>query len=366
MNRKRVITLALAGMILLVAIVSIIMTSRPKGLSPAISYGISPYQDTAMPVVAESLGLYEEHGLNVDLVSIDWENIVPSLASAGRTIDVAVGSINLLLPRAENINVKGGGDVVFFFPLYVFKGAAIMMQKDSRLTPLSEFLERYPDDHDRAVRAAMEQIKGKKIGVPPGTPYEQMLTAAARTAGLDPETDIDVRHVKLTEALPAFLAGDLDMVGAGVTQRTEAMRYGHKVFMDMESFGFAEIVGILTTKHFAEEHPEEMEKLVRIWFESVDTLMSDIDTYSKPVLDYLDQKASTKYTLEEYKKALTFQEFPRSVDEAQRLMMAPKGKFYWKRTWDIVNSYLVETGKTEKPIPHRFFLGTEALTQFLK
>jgi ABC-type nitrate/sulfonate/bicarbonate transport system substrate-binding protein len=225
------------------------------------------------------------------------------------------------------------------------------------MTSLAQLLKKYPDDRNRAVKETMEQLRGKKVGVPQGTPYEQMLLAALKLAGMDPKKDIDLRYVKLADGLPAFLAGDLDVVGAGVTQRTEAMRYGHQLFLDMESFGFAEIIGIVTTEHFARQHQKQLDALVGTWFESVNRLMSDVDTFSKAVLDYLDKNSSTKYTLTEYKEALTFQEFPRNLADARALMMQPSGKFYWKRTWDIVNDYLVETKKAERPIPVTYFMG---------
>jgi ABC-type nitrate/sulfonate/bicarbonate transport system substrate-binding protein len=352
-------TIAVIILVLVIIITAIfLMKKEERGPTP-IRYGISPFQDTAMPVVAEGMGLYKQNNLSVELITVAWEDIIPSLASAQGTIDIGIGSINLFLPRAENINVVGGGDVIFYFPFYVFKGASLMMQKDSNLISMSEYKKRYPNDINKAIAETIKQIQGLRIGLPEGTPYEQMLLAAMKISGMDYRKDIDLRHVKLSDGLPAFLSGDLDLVGAGVTQRTEAMRYGHKVFMDMESLGFAEIIGIVTTEEYAQSHQQELKTLIEIWFESIDSLMSDVDKYSESVLSYLAKTASTKYTLEEYKTALTFQEFPRSIDVAYGLLIDSEGKFYWKRTWDIVNSYLVETNKIKNSIPYEYFWGEE-------
>lgn len=340
--------------------------SPPKPeASTTIRYGISPYQDTALPIAAQEMGLYKKNGLDVEFISVAWEDIVPSLASAGKTFDVAIGSINVLLPKAENINIKGGGDIIFYCPFYVFKGTSLMMQKDSKMIPLTEFLKKYPNDRQRAIKETTEQLKAKRIGVPQGTLHEQMLYAALDIAGMDPKKDVDLRYIKLADGLPAFLAGDLDITGAGVTQRTEAARHGHKVFMDVESLGFAEIVGLVTTKEFAEAHPEELKKLVRIWFESMGVLFSDVDKYSQSVLQYLEKNASTKYTLEEFKKALEFQEFPRSIQAANDLFAEEDGKFYWKKTWDVVNDYLLKTKKVQNPIPYDAFWGKDSFRENL-
>ena len=248
-----------------------------SGGSEQIRYGISPFQDTAMPVMAQSMGLYKSNGLNVELLNVGWEDVIPSLASRGRTIDVGIGSINLLLPRAENINVQGGGDVVFYYPFYVFKGAALLVQKESKVRPVSEFLAKYPTDRTRAITEAMRQIEGMTVGVPQGTPYEQMLMSAFKTAGQDYRKAVKLTYVKLADALPAFLAGQLQVCGAGVTQRTEAERFGHRVFLQMEDINFAEIIGLVTTRHYADGHRDQLEKLRSVWFESVDYLMGDVD-----------------------------------------------------------------------------------------
>jgi len=307
-----------------------------------------------MPVMAESMDLYRKNGLNVELVNVAWEDVIPSLASRGRTIDVGIGSINLLLPRADNINVQGGGDVVFFYPLYVFKGAALVVPKDSKVRPLSDFLAKYPNDRTRAITEAVRQIAGMTVGVPQGTPYEQMLMYVFKTAGQDYRNAVKLRYVNLQDALPAFLAGQLEVCGAGVTQRTEAERHGGRVFMQMEDINFAEIVGLVTTRHYATTHKAELDKLKRIWFESVDYLMQDVDHRSAPVLGYLARTASTKYSLDEYKQALGFQVFPRSEQQDYELLLDPNGRFYWRRTWDIVNDYLISTGAINKPIPYEY------------
>jgi ABC-type nitrate/sulfonate/bicarbonate transport system substrate-binding protein len=336
----------------------VLLVACSRNQPPPIQYGISPFQDTAMPVVAQSLGLYDKAGLNVQLVTLPWEDVIPSLASRGRTIDLGLGSINLLLPRTQNINIIGGGDVIFYYPLYVFKGAALMMHRNSGLRPVSYFLKLYPNDQRRALREAMQQIKGMTVGLPQGTPYEQMLMAAFNAAGKDYRKEVDLRYVKLADALPAFLSNQLDIAGAGVTQRTEVERSGDQVFLQMDDIGFAEIIGIVTTKHFAETHKQQLADFIRIWFDGIDYLMADVDHHSAAVLSYLAKNASTKYTLDEYKKALNFQVFPRSEKEARELFFEASGRYYWKRTWDIVDDYLLTSGAIKQPTPYSYF-GTE-------
>ena len=328
--------------------------------SPTIRYGISPYQDTAIPVLSQSLGLFEEAGLHVELVNVAWDDIIPALASARNTVDVAIGSMNTLIPQAENLNVKGGGDVIFYAPFYLFKGIGFMVRKDSGIQSLSVFLEKYPDDRDRAIREAMLQLRGKRIGLPKGTADEQMLYSALKTAGMT-MGDVDVRYVKFADALPAFLSGSLDVIATGVTQRTEVARHGHKLFMDGEQFGFVNVDGLMTTERFAKEHPEELQKIVDVWFKTVNALLDDTNTNAQPIIEYLDHTASTRYSLDEYKNAISLQEFPQSREESATLINHPSGKYYWKRIWDIMTNYLVLTGQASQPVPYMYYWGEVAL-----
>ena len=43
--------------------------------SDTIWYGITPYQDSDLPVVAAKLGWYKEQGLNVQLVPLEWGDV---------------------------------------------------------------------------------------------------------------------------------------------------------------------------------------------------------------------------------------------------------------------------------------------------
>jgi len=349
----------ITGILFIIAIFvvgGVIYTFNSEVPTIAIKYGISPYQDTAIPVLSEKLGLFEQAGLHVQLVNVAWDDILPSLASAGNTVDIAIGSMNTLIPQVENINVKGGGDVIFYAPFYVFKGIGFMARNDSGIQPLSVFLEKYPNDRDRAIKEAMLQLKGRRIGLPQGTADEQMLYSALKTADMTTD-DIDLRHVKFADALPAFLAGDLDVMATGVTQRTEAARRGHLLFMDGEQFGFVNIDGLMTTEHFAKAHPKELQKIVDIWFTTANALLDDTDANAQPIIEYLDHTASTHYSLDEYKNAIALQEFPRSRADVAQLINNPAGKYYWKRIWDIMDDYLVSSKQTSGAAPYMYYWG---------
>ena len=97
-----------------------------------VIYGVSPYQDTILPRVAENLGWDKEVGLNIDTRMIEWGDVMPALA--GGAVDVAIQNFNSFQATFENIN-KRGGDVIFYYPFYIFKGALPASMKLDKYKP---------------------------------------------------------------------------------------------------------------------------------------------------------------------------------------------------------------------------------------
>jgi ABC-type nitrate/sulfonate/bicarbonate transport system substrate-binding protein len=65
---------------------------KPSNERSPISVAIAPYQDLAMLVNAEAAGIAQKHGIKVTLVTMAWEDILPSVGSRGKTVDVGFGS----------------------------------------------------------------------------------------------------------------------------------------------------------------------------------------------------------------------------------------------------------------------------------
>jgi NitT/TauT family transport system substrate-binding protein len=101
-----------------------------------IRYGVTPYQDSALPVVADRLGWYGQHDLQVRLVDLGWEDVPLALASG--EIDVALYNFNSFLAPWQRL-ADGGKELIFYAPLYVWTGAAIMVHgEDKSLEPIGD------------------------------------------------------------------------------------------------------------------------------------------------------------------------------------------------------------------------------------
>lgn len=323
-----------------------------------IRYGITPYQESALPVVPKSTGWYEEAGLDVELVPLVWGDAI--LALSGGAIDVVIYNFNSFLPPYENA-AQGNRKPIIYSPIFYFSGQAIMIHGDSGMEPLVDRDTSNVEEFESAVAKTALQLKGKKIGITKGTETEEIVIKALKKAGLDPEKDVTLIHSTIEDAMAAFLAKDLDAFGAGLTERTETKRHGAVELLVTTDVTRPVINAIVTTEEFAKENRELMDKLVGIWFKTILFMEEDLLKNSSYVLKYLKKAASTRYSPEEYTVAWTYNKFAENPKEAYQIFINKNSPFYWKKEWDSINNFLLDSKKISAPIPYDAFLGEEVL-----
>ena len=180
--------------------------------------------------------------------------------------------------------------------------------------------------------------------------FDMMIFSLAR------ETDVAIDKSKLldttmADGLLAAEGGGVEIAAAGMTQRNEALEKGGRVVLTMERLGFADLTGIITRQSTLDRRRNDIENLIRMWFDSVNYVFSDIDQNSAVPLSYLDKTASTQYTVASFKRALDAEYLPRSVADANRDLVAPDGRFSIQRISSDISAYLVEQGISKKPPP---------------
>ena len=296
-----------------------------------VKIAISPYQDIAMIVNIKNLGLEKKYNLNVELLTMSWEEILPAVASAGETVDVGFGSLIEYLTKEENLN-KDGDEVLFLYPAYIFKGGAFIA-----------FKETVPNLDSNSLKdsSTLSDFLSYKIGAQKNSVYEMMIYSLANKAGLDFD-DLKIFDISLNDGILALESGSLDISTAGLTQRNEALKRGGRVVLTMEDMGFADITGFICKKTVYERKKTEIDNLIKMWFECVAYVMQDIENNSKYSLDYLRKNSSTKYTKQQYKIALSQEYFPLSIVEVKREIISEDGKFSYKRISTDVSTYLFE------------------------
>lgn len=338
--RKSVAWLALA----IVVIAAAVILFQYRGSNrDAIRVGISPYQDLAMIVNAEPLGLYKKYGTQLDLVTMPWEDILPAVASAGRAVDIGFGGYIEYITKYEKINAGTSDPIIFLYPVYAFKGGAFISYKAD--VPRLDHAA-VSDPRSEAVRKWLSF----RIGAQRGSVYEMMLFHLANTHGVD-FTLVNIIDTPLDQGFLAAEQGSLDIATAGLTQLTEAARRGARTVLTMDDMGFADLTGFIVKKSVYDRRRNDIENVVRMWFDCVAYVLTDIDKNSKASLSYLDKNASTRYSLEEYKRALSQEYFSTSLSEARTQLIDPSGRFSAEVIGRAANDYLLKKGTIKQPTP---------------
>ena len=334
--------------ILLVAAIVIYRVTAMGDQKGVMRIGLAPYQDLAMIVNAPTLKLEEKYGTKIELVTMGWEEILPAVATAGRGLDIGFASYIEYLTKFENINKAGADPIIFVYPLYVYKGGGfVSFRKD--IDPLTK---------QAIVSDAAKAFLARKIGAQKGSLYEMMLMRLAEANGVDLAA-VNMIDTPLDQGFLAAEAGSLDVSSAGLTQLSETQRRGGKIVLSMDDIGIADITGFIVKKSTFDNRRKDVEAVVRMWFDSVAFVYADIDNNSRASLAYLDKAASTRYTLDEYKKALSAEYLPGSLSDAQASFLVPGGRFHADTIGRAANQMLLQRKivRQESPLPDFNWLG---------
>jgi NitT/TauT family transport system substrate-binding protein len=318
-----------------------------------VRYGITPYQDSALPIVAAMKGWYQEEGIKVELVPLAWGDVVTALSSG--SIDVAIYNLNSFLAPYQNAALRSPKPV-FYAPLYVFKGQAIMVRGDSGWQTVDSSQTSTSHTLAEAVSMIAAQLKGKRVCVTKGTELEQLVLAAMAKADLE-QSDVNIIYASPEDCLAAFLAKSIDSFAAGLTERVESHRHGAVELLTTSDVMMPVIDGLVTTENFASKDQDVLDKLVLLWFKTINYIAADVPGNSVEIRDYLRKTASTRYSPQEYAIAWTFNIFPHNVKEANDLFNRENSQFYWKKSWDGIEDFLISQNQAKARAPYAAYLG---------
>ena len=326
--------------------------------SNAVKIGITPFQDTVIPVIPQALGWYEQAGLDARMVDMGWED-VPLAITRGEA-DVALYNFDSFLANSGNL-AQREDPMVFHSPLYVFNGAAIMVREiPDGVEPVVDISSLSAAEVQQKVALAMSSLRGKRIGITESTTFEQVVLDAIDKAGLSRE-DFSLIHASASDNLAAFLAGGLDAFSGGLTERVQANQRGAKQLIAGPAVSLPVIDGFICRKSFADRNGPILQELINQFFRTVRYMNEDLIARAPLATEYLRGKASVDYTPEQFSVAWSFQYFPKNREEAVNAFLSIDSPYFWERIWDENNKFLVNTGKLEGPIPKSLFLGADTL-----
>lgn len=313
-------------------------TSQSETPDRELRVAIAPYQDMAMLMNIQSLGLEKKYNTRVKLITMAWPDLTPAVAASSNGADVAFASLIQFISQEHSLNSGSSDPIVFFYPAYVFKGGGFVSFNPS----VPAFTARDLND-----RKTIDRFLKFKIAAQKTSSYEMLISRLAR------KRDIALKNVQLfnigsEDGLLAAINGSVDVTSAGLTQKNEAVRRGGRVVLSMEDMNQVDIAGFIARKSTLENRRKEIESLLQMWFDSSSYVLSDLPNHSKQSLDYLRKSSSTRYTIDDYRNALNQEFFPRSVADAEKAIIKKDGKYHYRDVVDDCVAYYLETGAIKK------------------
>jgi NitT/TauT family transport system substrate-binding protein len=359
---KRII---LAAALIVVAAALLAQCSRirsPEGSPTKVIFGVSPFQDTLVPLVGREKGWYREEGLEVDFKILEWTAVMEALS--GGHLDVAINNISSVVGTHAN-----NPEIVYWYGLNPFdNGFALLIRPNGKLRTLAEMMKSIAD-RNAAVKATAAQLKGKTVVTTGRTDMEQGVAAAARRGGLDFSKDLKIIDLNPDEGLAAFLRGEGDAYIGGIPQRTRAAKEGMLEMLTGADIGPPPINGLVTTKHYAASHPDVLLKLLHVWFRSVQYIDKNMEDGAGIIIKTLNAQSSAQFTLEDFRRFWNnYEHYPASPAEAEALILDPRGRNYWRARWNDCNFYFFNVIHTiPAPVdPKDAFLMPEAQAAYLR
>lgn len=216
-----------------------------KNVERSIIVGYSNWAGWWPWAIAESEGLFNKHGINVELRWYD--NYSQSLK------DLAAGYIDA--------NSQALSDTITFAPEAI-KGEVVVLVNDNSA------------GNDKIIAAPgidrVRDLKNKVVALEEGVVEDFLLTLALEKAAMS-RTDVKVVDVETGAAVEAFLALQADAVGAFPPFWLAALdRPGAKEIVSSKQFPGAIVDLLVVTQELNDLHSEQVQALVDTWFDVLD------------------------------------------------------------------------------------------------
>jgi len=301
----------------------------------SIQLGISPFQDTMLPIVAEQKGWFEEAGLEVTLTTLGWDAVMPTVASGG--VDVAINNTTGVVSVAHR-----EPEVIYWYGWNPFsEGSALLARPEAGLQSLEEF-EAGGMSYEDAREATFTQLEGRTIVTTMGTDMGKQVVSALDSVGLT-EDDVTIIDLDPDQGLAAFLGGEGDAYLGGIPQRLRAINEGMTVIASGPDLAPPPINGFVTTKTFAEENEDAMLRLMNVMFRIVRYCNDNTADCGEIITTAINERTGAEMGVQDFETFWqNLEHYAGNAAEVDEMILSQDGFAYWKATWDGDNAFLYE------------------------
>lgn len=309
-----------------------------------LTVGISPFQDTYLPIIGQEKGWFAEVGLDVELTSLAWNAITPAIISGD--VDLAINNTTGVVSVAN-----ADPDVVYAYGWNPFtEGSALMIRPDGGLQSI-DALEAELGDHAEARTAMIESLAGKTIVTTLSTDMGKQINDALTSIGMS-EDAVTFVDMDPDAGLAAFLSGTGDAYLGGVPQRAKALEEGMEIGLAGPDLAAPPINGVLAKRDFVENNTDTLLAFINVMHRIVRYCDAETDACGTTITDRLNEETAAGLTLDGFKGYWqNIELYAGNAAQAEEMILNEDGVAYWKTTWDSDNAYLVGTGAIPAEVP---------------
>lgn len=302
----------------------------------SLTLGISPFQDTMLPIIAQEKGWFADNGLEVELTTLAWDAVMPAVASG--SVDVAINNTTGVVTVANR-----SPEVIYWYGWNPFtEGSALMGRPELDLQTVDE-LEAEGVPSDEARQQVFSQLEGRTVVTTMGTDMGKQVTAALDTSGID-RSQVEIVDMNPDQGLAAFLSGTGDVYLGGIPQRTRATAEGMEVVASGPDLAPPPINGFVTTSSYAEANEDAMLRLMNVMFRIVRFCNDNTEECGEIITDRLNQETGAELTVDGFVDFWqNFENYAGNAAEVDEIILSDDGYSYWMETWDGDNAFLLET-----------------------
>ena len=238
----------------------------------SITLSHQPYSHALPSYIGEEEGIFEENGLNTEILWFSSGNTQNEALGANEWDAGACGT-----PPAIAAGIAYNAKIVGF-SVDDTVSVDYWVRADSDIAAISGEVEGYPD-----ILGNADTWKGKTILCPTQTSAHYMLIATLSAMGLT-QNDVSIVHMDVPSAYTAFKAGQGDIVALWDSQSYQAEEEGWVKASSGEASGETMPTVLVASEQAIEENWDAVYAWVKNYYEISGKYKDDIDTQSEYLL----------------------------------------------------------------------------------
>lgn len=311
-------------------------TEESSGEVASVTLGISPFQDTMLPIIAEEKGWFADNDLDVELTTLAWDAVMPAVAS--NSVDVAINNTTGVVTVANR-----SPETIYWYGWNPFtEGSALMGRPELELQTVDE-LEADGMSAEDAQAEVFGQLEGLTIVTTMGTDMGKQVSAALDSVGLN-DGQVEIVDMNPDQGLAAFLSGTGDLYLGGIPQRTRATAEGMEVVASGPDLAPPPINGFVTTSSYAEANEDTMLRLMNVMFRIVRFCNDNTAECGEIITERLNRETGAELTVDGFVDFWqNFENYAGNAGEVEEIILSSDGYAFWEDTWDGDNAFLLDT-----------------------